>query len=78
MLPSWLVMVSGPLVEATQVPAVGALHGELLRQWGSSEVWRLSYGLRSVIAKRGTDGQADEARARTSVSSYRSACRHPD
>ncbi|MFI7064037.1 phosphotransferase family protein [Kribbella sp. NPDC050124] len=56
-------MVAGPLVEATEAPAVGALHGELLRQWGSSEVWRLSFGLRSVIAKRGTDGQADEARA---------------
>ncbi|MFI6678405.1 phosphotransferase family protein [Kribbella sp. NPDC050469] len=51
------------MLEATEAPGVGALHGELLRQWGSSEVWRLSYGLRSVIAKRGTDGQADEARA---------------
>lgn len=39
------------------------MSGELLRQWGSSEVWRLSYGLRSVIVKRGTDGQADEAAA---------------
>jgi hypothetical protein len=42
-------------------PGGDAVHAELLRQWGSSEVWRLSYGLRSVIVKRGTDGQADEA-----------------
>jgi hypothetical protein len=48
---------------ATAAPSMDALHGELLRQWGSSEVWRLSYGLRSVIVKRGTDGQADEAGA---------------
>ncbi|MER7249766.1 phosphotransferase [Kribbella sp. NPDC000426] len=53
--------MSDPVLEATKAPAVGALSGELLRQWGSSEVWRLSYGLRSVIVKRGTDGQADEA-----------------
>ncbi|MEV5966747.1 phosphotransferase [Kribbella sp. NPDC051952] len=61
MLPAWLP--SGPVLEATEAPSVSALHGELLRQWGSSEVWRLSYGLRSVIVKRGTDGQADEAAA---------------
>jgi hypothetical protein len=63
MLPVWLVSVVDPVLRATEAPAVGALHGELLRQWGSSEVWRLSYGLRSVIVKRGTDGQADEASA---------------
>lgn len=40
-----------------------ALHGELLRQWASSEVWRLSYGLRSVIAKRGTGTQSGESAA---------------
>ncbi|HEY0688949.1 MAG TPA: phosphotransferase [Kribbella sp.] len=50
-------------MQATDAPAVEALHGELLRHWGSSEVWRLSYGLRSVIVKRGSDGQADEAAA---------------
>ncbi|MFD3403735.1 phosphotransferase family protein [Kribbella sp. NPDC058693] len=55
--------MSDPVLEATKAPGVGALSGELLRQWGSSEVWRLSYGLRSVIVKRGTDGQADEAAA---------------
>ncbi|MFK4087397.1 phosphotransferase [Kribbella sp. NPDC020789] len=60
MLPAWLP----PLVlKATQAPDVDALHGELLRQWTSSEVWRLSYGLRSVIVKRGTDAQAGEAAA---------------
>lgn len=63
MLPAWLEVVSDPVLEATKAPGVGALSGELLRQWGSSEVWRLSYGLRSVIVKRGTDGQADEAAA---------------
>ncbi|MEV4260233.1 phosphotransferase [Kribbella sp. NPDC049584] len=63
MLPAWLEVVSDPVLEATKAPGIGELHGELLRQWGSSEVWRLSYGLRSVIVKRGTDGQADEAAA---------------
>ncbi|MGW6201041.1 phosphotransferase [Kribbella sp. NPDC055110] len=55
--------MSEPVLEATKAPAVAELHGELLRQWGSSEVWRLSFGLNSVIVKRGTDGQADEAAA---------------
>ncbi len=63
MLPAWLDVVSDPVLEATRAPAVAELHGELLRQWGSSEVWRLSFGLNSVIVKRGTDGQADEAAA---------------
>ena len=58
MLPTWLPSI--PVLEATEAPSVRALHGELLRQWGSSEVWRLSYGLRSVIVKRGTDGQFGE------------------
>ncbi len=63
MLPAWLDVVSAPVLEATKARAVAELHGELLRQWGSSEVWRLSFGLNSVIVKRGTDGQADEAAA---------------
>jgi hypothetical protein len=63
MLPAWLDVVSDPVLEATEAPAVAELHGELLRRWGSSEVWRLSFGLNSVIVKRGTDGQADEAAA---------------
>ncbi|MGW7686961.1 phosphotransferase family protein [Kribbella sp. NPDC054772] len=63
MLPRWLDVVADPILEATKAPAVTELHGELLRQWGSSEVWRLSFGLNSVIVKRGTDGQADEAAA---------------
>jgi hypothetical protein len=63
MLPGWLESVTDPVLRATEAPSVEALHGELLRQWGSSEVWRLSYGGLSVIAKRGTDGQADEAAA---------------
>jgi hypothetical protein len=61
MLPAWLPR--GPVLQATEAPTVEALHGELLRQWGSSEVWRLSYGLRSVIVKRGTDAQSGEAAA---------------
>jgi hypothetical protein len=61
MLPDWLETVADPVLQATKAPSVEELHGELLRQWGSSQVWRLSYGLRSVIAKRGSDGQADEA-----------------
>jgi len=63
MLPTWLPTVEGPVLRATEAPSVEALHGELLRQWGSSEVWRLSYGLRSVIAKRGTDSQSGEGAA---------------
>ncbi|MFF1821068.1 phosphotransferase [Kribbella sp. NPDC058245] len=58
MLPAWLPLA---VLDATQAPSFEALHGELLRQWASSEVWRLSYGLRSVIVKRGTDTQSGEA-----------------
>ncbi|MEV6272460.1 phosphotransferase [Kribbella sp. NPDC051936] len=58
MLPAW---VPGRVVlEALGAPAEDAVHGELLRQWGSSEVRRLSYGLRSVIVKHGTDTQFGE------------------
>ncbi|MEI8410210.1 MULTISPECIES: phosphotransferase family protein [unclassified Kribbella] len=60
MRPAWLETVAVPVLQTTEAPAVEALHGELLREWGSSEVWRLSYGLRSVIVKRGTDGQYGE------------------
>jgi hypothetical protein len=49
MRPVWLDPVTDAVLEATQAPDVDALKGELLREWGSSEVWRLSYGLRSVI-----------------------------
>jgi len=59
MLPAWIP--SAPVLQATQAPYVEALHGELLREWASSQVWRLSYGLRSVIVKRGTDTQSGEA-----------------
>ena len=61
MLPAWLPTEA--VLQATEAPSVEALHGELLRQWGSSEVWRLSYGLRSVIVKRGTDAQSGEGAA---------------
>jgi hypothetical protein len=58
MLPAW---VPGRVVlEALGAPAEDVVHGELLRQWGSSEVRRLSYGLRSVIVKHGTDTQFGE------------------
>jgi hypothetical protein len=60
MLPTWLESVADPILQATEASSVEALHGELLRKWGSSEVWRLSHGLRSVIVKRGTDGQYGE------------------
>jgi hypothetical protein len=63
MLPGWLEDVTDPVLRATEAPSVEALQGELLRQWGSSEVWRLSYGGLSVIAKRGTDGEAGEGLA---------------
>ncbi|MFC5266897.1 phosphotransferase family protein [Kribbella qitaiheensis] len=61
MRPVWLDPVADAVLEATQAPDVDALKGELLREWGSSEVWRLSYGLRSVIVKRGSDAQSGEA-----------------
>jgi hypothetical protein len=63
MLPGWLEPITEPVLAATQAPDLVELKGELLREWGSSEVWRLSYGLRSVIAKRGSDSQAGEAAA---------------
>jgi hypothetical protein len=63
MRPAWLESVADAVLEATQAPAVDELKGELLREWGSSEVWRLSYGLRSVVVKRGSDAQAGEATA---------------
>lgn len=63
MLPVWLETIAGPVLAATQAPAVSDLKGEVLREWGSSEVWRLSYGLRSVIAKRGSDAQTTEGSA---------------
>jgi hypothetical protein len=58
MVPGWIPR--DVVLDVTQAPTVDAVHTELLRQWGSSEVWRLSYGLRSVIVKRGTDTQAGE------------------
>lgn len=63
MLPAWLDSIAGPVLAATQAPNLSELKGEVLREWGSSEVWRLSYGLRSVIAKRGSDAQVTEAAA---------------
>jgi hypothetical protein len=63
MLPAWLGPITEPVLAATQAPNVSELKGEVLREWGSSEVWRLSYGLRSVIAKRGSNAQVTEAAA---------------
>jgi len=61
--PVWLEAVAAAVLKSTKAPDLEALSGELLRQWGSSEVWRLSFGLRSVIVKRGTDTQYAEAAA---------------
>ncbi|GAA1611141.1 hypothetical protein GCM10009789_76880 [Kribbella sancticallisti] len=61
MRPVWLESIAEPVLTAARAPEPRALTGELLREWGSSEVWRLSYGLRSVIVKRGSDAQAGEA-----------------
>jgi hypothetical protein len=63
MLPGWIDAIAGPVLAATQASSVHELKGELLREWGSSEVWRLSFGLNSVIAKRGSDAQTGEASA---------------
>ncbi|WP_427889562.1 phosphotransferase family protein [Kribbella sp. GL6] len=61
MLPGWIPR--DVVLEVLAAPAPEAVHSELLRQWGSSEVRRLSYGLRSVIVKHGTDTQAGEETA---------------
>ncbi|HEY3507834.1 MULTISPECIES: phosphotransferase family protein [Kribbella] len=61
MLPGWVPR--DVVLEALAAPAEDAVHSELLRQWGSSEVRRLSHGLRSVIVKHGTDTQAGEETA---------------
>jgi hypothetical protein len=61
LLPVWLDSVAGPVLTATDVASTAELTGDLLRQWGSSEVWRLSSGSGSVIVKRGSDTQAAEA-----------------
>jgi hypothetical protein len=63
MLPGWINTVAAPVLAATQASSVHELKGELLREWGSSEVWRLSFGLNSVIVKRGSDAQTGEATA---------------
>ena len=58
-LPDWLTGPEGPLG-----PHAVFVRGELLRQWGLSEVWRLQLGgpePRSVIVKRGTGEMAEEA-----------------
>ncbi|GAA2837966.1 phosphotransferase [Kribbella solani] len=58
MLADWVP--SDVVVAVLGAPEADEVHTELLRQWGSSEVWRLSYGLRSVVVKRGSDAQAGE------------------
>jgi hypothetical protein len=63
LLPGWLESVAGPVLAATDVASTDELTGDLLRQWGSSEVWRLSSGSGSVIVKRGSDTQQAEADA---------------
>ena len=63
MLPGWIDHVAESVLTATQATSLGEVKGELLREWGSSEVWRISYGLRSVIVKRGSDVQTAEAAA---------------
>ena len=63
MRPVWIQSIADPVLAETRAPDLDALTGELLREWASSEVWRLSYGLRSVIAKRGSDAQVSEATA---------------
>ncbi|WP_328991644.1 phosphotransferase [Kribbella sp. NBC_01245] len=64
MRPAWLDPVEPDVLAATGATTVDELTGETLRQWGSSEVWRLtSANGRSVIVKRGTDSQTAEANA---------------
>jgi hypothetical protein len=62
-LPVWMEAVEPAVLKATGAPVSDELSGDRLRYWGSSEVWRLSYGLRSVIVKRGSDTQSTEGTA---------------
>jgi hypothetical protein len=62
-LPVWIEAVEPAVLTATGAPVLGDVSGDRLRYWGSSEVWRLSYGLRSVIVKRGSDAQSTEGTA---------------
>jgi hypothetical protein len=62
-LPVWIEAVEPAVLKATGAPVLGDVSGDRLRYWGSSEVWRLSYGLRSVIVKRGSDAQSTEGTA---------------
>jgi Ser/Thr protein kinase RdoA (MazF antagonist) len=58
--PAWLTGPGSPLG-----PEAVILHGELLRRWGLSEVWRLRLGGPrpcSVVVKRGTGEMAEETR----------------
>ncbi len=58
-LPDWLDQVSTTVAASI---GSGGWHGELLRQWGSSEVWRIrSDSGASVIVKRGQHAMAREA-----------------
>ncbi len=63
MLPLWIEAVEPAVLKATGASALDEVNGDRLRYWGSSEVWRLSYGLRSVIVKRGSDAQSTEGTA---------------
>ncbi|GAB3810810.1 hypothetical protein GCM10028799_04440 [Kribbella italica] len=62
-LPVWIEAVEPAVLKATGAPVRDEVSGDRLRYWGSSEVWRLSYGLRSVIVKRGSDAQSTEGTA---------------
>lgn len=62
-VPSWLDAVLSPVLRTTRARGAEDLTGELLRQWNASEVWRLSFGLRSVVVKRATGNQYGEAAA---------------
>jgi Phosphotransferase enzyme family len=61
--PDWLTGPQSP--HSPLGPGAVLVSGELLREWGLSEVWRLRLGgqePRSVIVKRGTGEMAQEAR----------------
>lgn len=64
-LPDWFCAVEKPAAAALGGAVSG---GEVLRRWGSSEVWRIrSASGRSVIAKRGRHGMAREAHVYTDL-----------
>ena len=60
-VPDWIDHVADAVEAALGTRAAHDLHGDRLRSWGSSEVWRICADGGSIIVKRGTGEMAGEA-----------------